>query len=154
VLVLGGLGITEATGVTNFRATVIRILTRDGMLIVETDDDAVKVTIEGDGGIVITGAGPQEVRLRPGSYRFLATKDGKPVRDELVTITRGDKQVVKVSLEATAQAKAISQGQSLAPHEVRRFTPHWGYVACVAISPDGRRALFGGEDTAVWLVDL
>jgi hypothetical protein len=65
----GGLGLTEAAGMTNLRATVIRIFTPDGTLIVETDDPGVKVTIEGDGGLVITGAGAQEVRLRPGSYR-------------------------------------------------------------------------------------
>ena len=88
---------TEATGVTNVRATVIRIFTGDGTLIVEVKDPGVKVTIEGDGGLVITGAGPQEVRLRPGSYKLQAAKDGKPVRldQELVTITSGDKQVVQ-----------------------------------------------------------
>ena len=53
---LGGLSLTEATGVTNLRATVIRIFTPDGTLTVEVDDPAVKVTIEGDGGIVIIGA--------------------------------------------------------------------------------------------------
>ena len=62
-------GFTEATGVTNLRATVIRIFTPEGTLVVEVDDPAVKVTIEGDGGLVITGAGLQEVRLQPGSYK-------------------------------------------------------------------------------------
>ena len=76
---VAGLSLTEATGVTNLRATVIRIFTPDGTLVVEVDDPGVKVTIEGDGGLVITGAGLQEIRLRPGSYRVQATKDGKPV---------------------------------------------------------------------------
>ena len=104
---LGGLGLTEATGVTNLRATVIRIFTPDGTLVVEVDDPGVKVTIEGDGGLVITGAGPQEVRLRPGSYKVQAAKDGKPVPldQELVTITRGDKQVVRVRLEGKPTAE-------------------------------------------------
>ena len=101
----GGLGLTEAADVTNLRATVIRIFTPDGTLVVEVDDPGVKVTIEGDGGIVITGAGPQEVRLKPGSYKVRATKDGQPVRkEELITITRGDKQVVRVSREVQAVA--------------------------------------------------
>jgi serine/threonine protein kinase len=107
LFMVAGLGLTEATGVTNLRATVIRIITGDGTLIVEVNDSEVKVTIEGDGGIVIIGAGPHEVRLRPGSYKLQAAKDGKPVHldQELVTIARGDKQVVRVSLERDAAAK-------------------------------------------------
>ncbi len=106
LLLLGGLSFTEATGVTKIRATVIRIFTGDGTLIVEVNDPGVKVTIEGDGGLVITGAGPHEVRLRPGSYKLQAAKDGKPVPldQELVTITRGDKQVVRVAVEAKGAA--------------------------------------------------
>src|SRR5262249_49893075 len=72
--------LAEAAGVTNLRATVIRIFTSEGTLVIETDDPAVKVTVDGDGNLVITGAGPQEVRLRAGSYRLKATKDGKPVK--------------------------------------------------------------------------
>lgn len=107
---VAGLSLTEATGVTSFRATAIRVFTPDGTLIVEVDDPAVMVTVEGDGGIVITGAGPQEVRLRPGSYKVQAAKDGKPVRldQELVTINRGDKQVVRVRLEGEAVAGKIA----------------------------------------------
>jgi hypothetical protein len=104
VLLVGlvvGLTLTEATGVTNLRATVIRIFTPHGVLVVETDDPAVKVSIEGGGGLVITGAGPQEVRLKPGNYKLQAAKDGKAVRldHHLVTINRGDKRIVRVSLE-------------------------------------------------------
>jgi hypothetical protein len=36
-------------------------------------------TIEGDGGLVITGAGLEEIRLRPGSYKVHADRDGKRV---------------------------------------------------------------------------
>jgi hypothetical protein len=73
---IAGLSLTEATGVTNVRGTVIRILTPDGTLVVEVDDPGVKVTIEGDGGLVITGTGLHEVRLKPGSYKLQADKDG------------------------------------------------------------------------------
>jgi hypothetical protein len=100
LLLLGtSLGVSEATGVTRIAATVVRILTPDGTLVVEVEDPNIKVTIEGDGGLVITGAGPQEVRLRPGSYRVQAAMDGKPIQNDMVTITRGDKRVVRVSLE-------------------------------------------------------
>jgi hypothetical protein len=107
---VGGLGFAEGTGVTNLRATVIRIFTPEGTLIVEVNDPGVKVTIEGDGGIVIAGAGLQEVRLKPGSYKVHAIKGGKPVRldQELITITRGDKQVVRVQREAEAAGARIA----------------------------------------------
>ena len=109
----------------HLRATVIRIFTPEGTLLVEVDDPGVKVTVEGDGGIVITGAGLQEVRLKPGSYKVHAAKDGKPVRldQELVTITRGDKQVVRVSL-AIGLAKAAPQEQPQVSDEIRRFEGH------------------------------
>ena len=37
---VGGMGFAEATGVTNLRATVIRIFTPEGTLVVEVDDPA------------------------------------------------------------------------------------------------------------------
>ena len=106
-----GLGLAEATGVTELAVTVIRILTPHGTLVIEANDPGVKVTIEGDGGLVIAGAGAQEVRLQPGSYKVHATKDGKPVRldRDLVTITRNHKQVVRVRLDAGAEISAVAQ---------------------------------------------
>src|SRR5262245_32398704 len=110
---LAVLGTTEATGVTNVRATVIRIFTPDGTLVVETDDPAVKVVVEGDGDLVITGAGPQEVRLRAGNYRLKATRDGKPVKldRDLVAITQGDRQIVRVRLEGETPAAVVPKAE-------------------------------------------
>lgn len=114
VATLALLGTTEATGVTNVRATVIRIFTPEGTLVVETDDPAVKVTVEGDGDLVITGAGPQEVRLRAGSYRLQATRDGKPVKldRDLVAISRGDRQIVRVRLEDEPPAAIVPKAET------------------------------------------
>jgi hypothetical protein len=105
------LGTTEATGVTNVRGTAVRIFTPEGTLVVETDDPAVVVTVESDGDLVITGAGPKEVRLKAGSYKLRATKDGKPVKldRDLVTIARGNTQVVRVRLEDGSPA-AVAPG--------------------------------------------
>src|SRR5262245_23571993 len=104
---LVGLGLTDATGVTNVRGTVIRIFVPDGTLVVDINDPGVKVTIEADGGLVITGAGLEEIRLRPGNYKVHADRDGKPVAldRELVSIAKGGREVVKVKLE-TPPAKA------------------------------------------------
>src|SRR5262249_38650492 len=112
LFVLVGLSLTEASGVTNFRSTVVRIFTADAALVVETDDPAVRITVEGDGDLVITGAGPQEFRLRAGSYKLRATKDGKPVKldRDLVTISRGDRQIVRVRLEGEPPAAAGPTG--------------------------------------------
>jgi serine/threonine protein kinase/WD40 repeat protein len=142
---LGCLSLTEATGVTNLRATVIRIFTPDGTLVVETDDPAVKVTVEGDGGLVITGAGLEEIRLRPGSYRVQADRDGKPVKldRDLVTISKGGKEVVKVRLVGEAPTR-LSMGR-----EVRRFPGHTSNVWKLAISADDRRALSGSSDASL-----
>src|SRR5262249_54029103 len=61
-----------------------------------------KVTVEGDDGLIITGTGLEEIRLRPGSYKVHASRDGKPVMldRELVSITNAGREVVKVKLEA------------------------------------------------------
>jgi hypothetical protein len=102
---LGGLGFTEATGVTDVRGPVIRLFSPEGMLVVEVDDPGVSVKIDGS-DLVITGAGTKEIRLKPGKYTVEARKDGKVVRQELVTVTKNDRQVVRVSQEPPPDTKA------------------------------------------------
>ncbi len=103
-----GLGFTEASGVTSVSRTVIRLFSPEGALIVEVDDPTVSVKIEGS-DVVITGAGVQEIRLKPGRYTVKASKDGKVVRQELVTVTNRGRQVVRVSQEPPpAVAVAVS----------------------------------------------
>src|SRR5205823_6108688 len=85
-------------------AIVLTFKTPKGTLIVEVDDPGIKVALDGE-ELKITGAGPQEVRLKPGEYHVTATKDGKPaqVSQEIVTITKDGKQVVKVSIVPEAE---------------------------------------------------
>ncbi len=108
--VLTGLGITEATGVTHLAATVIRIVKGECTLAITVDDPAVSVAIEGE-DIVITEVGTSEVRLKPGSYRLRAEKDGKPVaiEQELVSITRGGREVVNVKLLPPEEPDPLAQ---------------------------------------------
>jgi tRNA A-37 threonylcarbamoyl transferase component Bud32 len=99
VLLVAGLGAGEATGVTDVRGTVIRLFSPEGTLVVEVEDPGVSVSVDG-GDVVITGAGAKEIRLKPGQYKVEASKDGKVVRQELVTVSRNGRQVVRVSKES------------------------------------------------------
>jgi serine/threonine protein kinase len=111
VLLCAGLGVSEATGVTDMRGTVIRLFSPEGTLIVEVDDPGVSVTVDG-GDVVITGAGAKEIRLKPGQYKVEASKDGKVVRQELVTVTRKSHQIVRISAEPPPLAAAKQQSAS------------------------------------------
>ena len=101
---VGVLGASEATGVTNLHGIVIRLLSPEGTLLVEVDDPGVSVQIDGS-DVVITGAGAKEIRLKPGNYKVEGRKDGRIVSQELVTVTNNGKQVVRVSLEASTAEK-------------------------------------------------
>jgi WD40 repeat protein/serine/threonine protein kinase len=154
LLLLGGLSVTEATGITRVVPTVIHIVQGDGSLIVEVDDPQVRVTVEGDGGLVITGAGPHEVRLRPGNYHLRASKDGKTVREELITLMRGDRQVVRVSRESGPPVGASIAAGTPATAPNHRFEGHTGPILSLAFSLGGRYALSGSVDKTVRLWDM
>jgi hypothetical protein len=113
VLLLAGLGVSEATGVTEVRGTVIRLFSPQGTLAVEVDDPGVSVTVDG-ADVVIAGTGAKEIRLKPGQYKVEASKDGKVVRQELVTVTRNGRQVVRVSKEAEPLTEAERWEKSVA----------------------------------------
>jgi Leucine-rich repeat (LRR) protein len=111
VMLFGCLGFTEATGVTDFHSTVIRLFSPDGTLVVEVDDPGVSVKVEGS-GVVITGAGAREIRLQPGRYTVEASKNGKLVRHDLVNVTKNGRQVVRVSQEPPRPAAPRSADES------------------------------------------
>lgn len=100
-----GLGLSEASGVTSFCGTVVRLFTPEGTLIVEVEDPTVSVQIAGS-EIVIQGAGVQEIRLKTGSYAVEARKDGKLVKRELVAVTKNGRPVVRISQEASPATNA------------------------------------------------
>jgi hypothetical protein len=112
VLVCAGLGMSEATGVTDVHSTVIRLFSPEGTLVVEVDDPGVSVTVDG-GDMVITGAGAKEIRLKPGQYKVEASKDGKIVRKELVTVARDGRQVVRISKETGPQTETEAWEKSV-----------------------------------------
>src|SRR5262245_35923372 len=113
VLLVAGLGLGEATGVTNVRGTLIRLFSSEGTLVVEVDDPGVSVTVDG-ADVVITGAGPKEIRLKPGQYKVEASKNGQVVRQELVTVSRDGRQVVRISKESAPLTAAEAWEKSVA----------------------------------------
>jgi WD40 repeat protein len=145
LLAAASLGLSESFGVTHLGATLIRVFTPDGVLAIAVDDPDIKVSIEGEEGIVITGPGLREVRLKPGSYRLSATREGKTVREEVVTITRGGKRVVTINREPSPPSHPVGPVVTLSGR--RGF---WS----VALLSDGRRAVSGGLDDTVGLWDL
>ncbi len=104
VMVFGCLGLADATGVTDLHGTVIRLFSPEGTLVVEVEDPAVSVKIDGP-DIVITGAGAREIRLTPGNYLVEARKEDKVVSRELVTVTNNGRRIVRVSREAPPETK-------------------------------------------------
>ncbi|MBL8851059.1 MAG: hypothetical protein JNG89_15375, partial [Planctomycetaceae bacterium] len=117
-------GTTEAVGVTQFTAMIVRIVTGEGTLVIEVDDPEVQVSLDGE-ELSITGAGLQEVRLRPGQYQFRAMKGDTPLLQELVTISRGDRAVVRVSREApeTAAVTPTEETHNRVP-DITRASEH------------------------------
>jgi Tol biopolymer transport system component len=83
----------------SYVATVLRLKTPEGTLVVETDDPNVGIKLDGS-DLVVTGAGVKELRLSVGKHNVQALKDGKVLRDELVTISRGGRTVLSVRREA------------------------------------------------------
>jgi serine/threonine protein kinase/WD40 repeat protein len=140
---LAGFSLTEATGVTNLGTTVVRIFTPGGTLVVESDDPEVMVTIEDDGGVIISRAGTQEVRLRPGNYKVRADKNGKPVAldQDLVTITGPGRKRVRVRLEGLEEG--TNDARTSATEVWRRSLP--GDIKDVAFAADGRGVAGSGK---------
>jgi hypothetical protein len=108
VAALAIFGLTESFGVTGLFATVLRIASPHGTLIVETDDPKIGVRIDGE-EVILTGAGVDEIRLKPGAHEFVAAKDGEILKRELISVVENGRRTVVVSAEATrnADAKAV-----------------------------------------------
>ena len=169
VILVLALSVGEATGVTQLVPTIVRIATGEGSLVIEVDDPTVSVTLNGE-DVTISGAGIHELKLRPGTHKFIATKDGQPLREEVVTIERGGRRIVRVSREvaagqfrplathagavwdvAIAGDRALSAGADRwvrvcdlkSGQEVQRFDGHNSVVYALAVSPDGKLAISG-----------
>ncbi|QEH37681.1 Serine/threonine-protein kinase PknB [Aquisphaera giovannonii] len=110
VAVMASIGVVRAGGLAeaaDLVATILRIKTPEGTLVVKVDDPEVKVEVD-DETIVIGGAGPQQIRLKTGPHRVVATRNGQPVRDEIISITRGTRKIVAIDFEADEVATTVT----------------------------------------------
>ncbi len=106
-----------ASQAANYVATVLRLKTPEGTLVIDTDDPNVGIKLDGS-ELVVTGAGVKELRLSVGKHSVQAVKDGKILRDDLVTISRGGRTLLTVRREADISAPARSTASSVVPSPV------------------------------------
>ncbi|WP_417749801.1 protein kinase domain-containing protein [Rosistilla oblonga] len=144
-----GVGISDATGVTQLFSTVIRLATGEGTLVIETNDPETQVMVNGE-DVVIRGAGIKEITLRAGMHRVTVMKDGAPAKLELVSIERNGRSVLRVGIESDAKpsqsapapsAKVRSQtseGDSVTVEEVVRklLSSDYEWSDPVSLGPD------------------
>lgn len=158
LVLLCGLGIAEATGanaISRFLSTVLRINTPQGTLIVEVDDPDVNVSVDQDGKeVTITGAGIHELKLRPGQHQWKATKDGKPIKSDVVTIQKNGKEVVKVSLEPLGSPSVQGQTTMSWKDEMVDSLVLPREVVGLAFTADGKRLATASADGALLLLDI
>ncbi len=95
------LGAGEAAGVTHLGpllATVLRLRTAEGTLVLELDDPEAVVQIDGD-DLVLSGGGVKELRLKAGPHQLRTVRHGQPGPIQLVEVSRNGRRTVRVGLE-------------------------------------------------------
>ncbi|MEO1998400.1 MAG: serine/threonine-protein kinase, partial [Planctomycetaceae bacterium] len=159
MLLVCGLGMTEATGVTEFASTVIEILTPRGTLIVEVNDPGLSVTVDQDGDELTVSDGTHHVlTLRPGTVEVRAEKHGRRIDRQVVTITRGGRRVVRIGIRETPSPQP-KEDPLPQPPETRRTTrllasiPYAHRKAGFGVSPNGQRIVCSSPSGRVALWD-
>ncbi len=92
-----GVGFSEAAGLTNLQALVVRVTSPKGNLVVEIEDPDATVSIDGT-ELKLTGAGTHSVELTAGEYKLNTERDSgtKPKRSPL-----SDKGIASFACAAT-----------------------------------------------------
>ena len=147
--------------VVGVAGVVITVQTGDGLLVVEADDP--NVTVEVDGNDL--GVGTREIRLKVGGHLVRAFRNGEPALDEVVTIERGGRRVIRVHREPTEAARLpVQPVRPPAAVEVFRTIPTLtspkqsladlqAEVWTVAYSSDGRRLAWAGKSREIFMIE-
>ncbi len=101
---LGGPVVSQQ--VADYVATVLRLQTSEGVLIIESDDPNITIQIDGN-NLVVNGAGVKELRLPIGLHTVKAVKDGTTVQSEKVTIMRGGRKTLSIRTEEDSPSPGV-----------------------------------------------
>ncbi len=155
------LGLVGAAALLVAALNIIQVTTPEGVLVIQTDDKDIAVTVHGGGKeITITDAQTnQKLSLKAGTYEIspAAGRTGYKVDRDRVTITRGGEAIVHISKEKPANPQAVAapaRPQAVAAEpvqllEVLRLRGHRGQANEIVFAPDGETALSAGVDGTV-----
>jgi len=129
---------------------VTRVNTPQGTLIIEVNDPEVQVTVEGQ-EVTLNGKNIGEVKLKPGTYKVEANKEGKPIKTQLVQIERGGKVLVTVTLEPAPNLPVKPVDQRNVVVEPWALATHDSKITALMFSPDSRHLITGSADGKVQL---
>jgi hypothetical protein len=124
ITAMAGLGWSEAMEVTHLSdavATIFLVRTSQGTLVVQVDDPDVTVTVDDEAReVTLRGGGIHELKLRPGRHALRASKDGRPIHEEILTITRGGRRIARIGQQAVEEApsRAIGGDPSPPPRDI------------------------------------
>jgi hypothetical protein len=110
-------------------AAVVRIVTGKGTLIVRVDDPGVSVRVQ-EGEIVITGTGPKERRLQAVDFKTQDSDAGQPVGETVVTITRGEKELLNIRRETAPSTVTASTSDTESAEDTTPLKPIRRQSAC------------------------
>lgn len=140
-----------------YGAAVYRFATNQGLLIVETNDADVEITVKkgGEHVTIVDARTGGDVTLKAGTYQMEITKgkEGLTLSAREFTLSRGGKEIVRVSFDAKVDPKAVAK-----VGEVRRWDieghKKGDWVGGLAYSPDGNEAVSGHSDGSIRFWDV
>ena len=141
-----------------FAPQIIRIATNQGELVIETEDENVQVEIRENGDLirVLDASSGASFDVRSGNFEISAiSKDGKAefqVKPNQLLMSRGDREVVRVTLAKSAEVPSAQHAGSTASPSSRLAGPATDQepvASAVAEAPD--IGVYRGRDFAAWM---
>ena len=143
-------------GMWLFAPQIIRIATNQGELVIETEDENVQVEVRENGDLirVLDASSGASFDVRSGNFEISAIgKDGKAefqVKPNQLRMSRGDREVVRVTLAKSAEVPSAQHAGSTALPPSRFVGPATDLEPVEsAEAPD--IGVFRGKDFAAWM---